>query len=416
MSEWGLAVVAAALFSYALVSRRLSGTVITSAMVFVAIGLAVGPDALGALDISARSQLVTVLVNATLTVVLFVDASRIHLRALRREYAVPVRLLGIGLPLTIAAGTLGALWLFDGLAFWPAALLATILAPTDAALGQAVVSSPTLPTRISQGLNVESGLNDGVCVPLITICTTLAVSAEGLEHGPLRIVAEEIGFGIVGGVLAGLMGTLLLRDADRRGWLEAGWRQIAVLAIPVAAYGVAVGLHGSGFIAAFVAGMVFAAVGHAQPLETPLADEVGELLGGLTILVFGAAVLEPALHHVTAEVIVYAVLSLTVIRIVPVAICLLGSHARPPTIAFLGWFGPRGLASIVFAMGLAAEPELVGRTLIVEVAAVTVGLSILLHGLSAAPAADRYSAWYRTHPSQASLMESKPDGEAAQPR
>lgn len=409
MSEWSLAVIAALLIGYALVSRRLEGTVVTPPMLFVGAGLIVGVDALGLVDTSATGEVLRGLTTATLTVVLFADAVRIDLGALRRELGVPARLLGIGLPLTIVLGTAAAMVVFD-LSLWPAAVLAVVLAPTDAALGQAVVTLPSLPSRIRQGLNVESGLNDGICVPLLLICLIIAEADQGLTStDALRLVIEEIGFGALGGLVAGGAGAVLLRWSERRGWLSAGWRQIALLAVPVLAFGVAAPLGGSGFIAAFVAGITFGAVSRSlQPVRTFLDDQSGEVLGALTFVLFGAVILGPALASVRWSILLYSLLSLTVVRMIPVAVSLVGSRARPATVGFLGWFGPRGLASIVFALGEVQDSGLSQRDEIVQVVAITVALSVLLHGLTAAPWAERYSRWHRAQPHHDDLMESVP--------
>jgi NhaP-type Na+/H+ or K+/H+ antiporter len=404
-----LATVAAVVFAYAAVSGRLQGTVITPAMVFVVVGLAVGGDGFGWIDPAASVETVKILTSATLTVVLFTDAMRIDVPTLRREAALPERLLGIGLPLTIAAGTAAALALFPELGLWPAAVLATVLAPTDAALGQAVVTDPSLPSRVRQGLNVESGLNDGLCVPLLAIFLTLAEAEEDLTKGDaLRVILEEIGGGVAGGLLAGVLGALLLSVCLRRRWVEPAWHQIALLMVPVAAYGAAVALHGSGFIAAFVAGLVFGRLAGRTGAPTYLADQVGELLAALTFLIFGAVALGPVLGDLTWAIVAYAVLSLTLVRMVPVAVALVGSRPRPVTVGFVGWFGPRGLASIVFALDLVGESGLEEAPLIVRVVGLTVALSVLLHGLSAAPAARRYGEWYSHHEQREDLAESGP--------
>ena len=304
-----LTVLAVAVLGYAVVSGRLRGSVVTPAMVFVGVGLAVGGSGVGWIDVEFSIGAIQALTTATLTLVLFTDALRIDVPALRQEIDLPRRLLGVGLPLTILAGTGLALLLFDELGLWPAAVLATVLAPTDAALGQAVVTDPSLPSRIRQGLNVESGLNDGLCVPLLAIFLTLAESEEGLQRGEaLRVVVEEIGGGVLAGVVAGALGALLLRAAARRRWIEPSWHAIALVAVPAAAYGLAVVLHGSGFIAAFVAGLVFGRVVGREGLPTELAEELGELLGALTFLVFGAVALGPVLGDLTWAVAAYALL------------------------------------------------------------------------------------------------------------
>jgi sodium/hydrogen antiporter len=297
MNEWALPTIALLLLGYGAVSARLQTTVVTQAMVFVALGLLVGNRALDLVEADAANQFVRHLAEATLTLVLFTDAVRVNLGRLRRESLVPARLLGIGLPLTIVVGTVAGLALFPQLNIWTAAALATILAPTDAALGLPVVSNKRLPSRIRQGLNVESGLNDGVCVPLLIIFLTLAQAEEGVGHiEPLRVVLEEIGFGVVGGVVAGAVGAFILRSFAARGWMDGTWKQISAVATPLLAYTVATALGGSGFIAAFVAGIVFGVVaGALAEATTFLAEESGELLNAATFLLFGAVLLGPAL-------------------------------------------------------------------------------------------------------------------------
>jgi sodium/hydrogen antiporter len=399
--DWSLAVLALALVAVAAFSGRLAGTPVTPAMVFVGIGLLVGPKVLDEVDLASTSSTVRAVAEATLALVLFSDASRIDLRALRGEVAVPVRLLGVGLPLTIALGAALAAALFGQLTVWEAAILAIVLAPTDAALGQAVVTEPRIPGRIRQGLNVESGLNDGICVPLLFAAVALAdvesEISEGRSAGTLLL--EEIGYGVVGGVAAGVLVATIVVHAGRRGLIAPAWRQVLPAAGAALAYGIAIALGGSGFIAAFVAGMTFRAVLGRDPADlNDLAEDVGNVLGGVTFVLFGAILLGPALGRLSWELVFYAVLSLTVVRLVPVAIAMLRTRARAPTVGFLGWFGPRGLASIVFAVIVVEESALPHQGLIVDAVYLTVGLSVLAHGLTAAPLADRYADWYEGHP------------------
>ena len=399
--DWALTIVALALIAVAAVSKRLSGSPITPAILFVAIGLLVGPKVLDGVDISSSSSTVRALAEATLAFVLFADASRIDFARLRREISVPLSLLGIGLPLTIALGALAAAAIFDVLTVWEAVILGVVLAPTDAALGQAVVTEPRLPSRIRQGLNVESGLNDGICVPLLFIVLAIAESETGSisDAHAVRVVLEEIGYGVVGGVVAGAVTALVVRHARGRGMIESSWLQVVPAAGAALSYGIAAPLGGSGFIAAFVAGMVFGGLGRSDDGEvTYLVDELGELLDGVTFLVFGAVLLGPALGDLTWRIALYAALSLTVVRMLPVAVAMLGSGARRPTVGFLGWFGPRGLASIVFAVIVVEEANLPHTQTILLTTYATVGLSVLAHGLSAVFLTDRYVAWYESHP------------------
>jgi sodium/hydrogen antiporter len=424
MNEWALPTIALLLLGYGAVSGRLKTTPVTQAMVFVALGLLVGSRFLDLVDVDAANQFVRHLAEATLTLVLFTDAVRVNLGRLRRESVVPARLLGIGLPLTIVVGTVAGLALFPQLNVWTAAALATILAPTDAALGLPVVSNRRLPSRVRQGLNVESGLNDGVCVPMLIIFLTIAQAEEGVGHvEPLRVVLEEIGFGAIGGVVAGSLGAWVLRSFAARGWMDGTWKQINAVVTPLLAYTVAAALGGSGFIAAFVAGIVFGATAGAHAEATNfLAEETGELLNAATFLLFGAVLLGPALGGLDWRIALYAVLSLTLVRMLPVTLAMLGAGMRRVTVGFLGWFGPRGLASIVFVLILVEQSELPEVPLMLAVVTWTVALSVYAHGLTAWPGANRYADWYAAHAGDhAAMPESAPVNEqrvraAARPR
>ena len=408
LDTWSLAIIAALVLGYAGLSRRLERTVLTGPMLFVGAGLLVGSEVLGWLDLSIDSGGVRALAEATLTLVLFADASRIDLVALRREVALPARLLGIGLPLTILAGMVIAAVLFGQL-LWPEALvLAIVLAPTDAALGQAVVTDPRLPVRIRQGLNVESGLNDGICVPLLFIALAIAEADEdAISAGhAVRLVVEEIGWGLVGGIIAGVVGAKVLRYAKRRQLVADDWLQVIPLTAAALSYGIAAPLGGSGFIAAFVAGLVFGVLNRSQGGEvTYLLEANGQVLNAVTFIVFGAVALGPALHLLDWQIALYALLSLTVVRMIPVALALRGLHPRRPTVAYVGWFGPRGLASIVFAVIVLEDSVLTHVDVVIATVLITVALSVLAHGLTALPLTDRYARWYAARP-KAPEMES----------
>jgi NhaP-type Na+/H+ or K+/H+ antiporter len=416
-----LLLIGIAVLGVAAISKPLEGSPITPAILFVAFGLLVGPKALDGIDVPSTGEAVRTLAEATLALVLFCDASRIQLGQLRRAVGVPARLLGVGLPLTIAAGALVAAWLFGQLTAAEAAILGIALAPTDAALGQAVVTEPRVPHRIRQALNVESGLNDGICVPLLFAAVAVADVESDIAGGrsAARLLVEEIGYGALGGVVAGVVAALVIRGAGGRGLIATHWRPAIPVAGVLLGYGMAVALHGSGFIAAFVGGAVFRlALGRDPEHLNRFAEEAGGLLNGVTFVVFGALLLGPALADLSWEIVVYAVLSLTLVRIVPVAIAMVRSGARARTLGFLGWFGPRGLASIVFAVIVVGESSLPHETLLVQTIYVTVGLSVLVHGLSAAPLAARYGRWYASReaapPMEGSAVEAmRPRGPAA---
>jgi NhaP-type Na+/H+ or K+/H+ antiporter len=382
-------------------------TPITTAIVFVLTGLLVGPDGMDVVDLDVAPF--RALITLTLTVVLFRDAVSIDVRPIIREIGLPTRLLLVGLPLTIVAGTVAALATIGGLDVWSAAALATILAPTDAALGAAIVSDTRIPSRIREGLNVESGLNDGLCVPLLALFLAAAAQESGAGDALVPHVVFELGIAALAGIAVGAVGAVAVVRASAAGWAEPGWLRLTTFAIPLAAFGLVTALGGSGFIGSFLAGITFGSVGGQEARRlTEFTDQTAEFLTASTLLLFGALILGPSLSSIDATIVVYAVLSLTVVRMVPVAIAMIGSRARPQTVAFIGWFGPRGLASIVFALILLEPSTIPGASTMFLAAVVTVGLSVFAHGLTSHPGASAYARWFATHPRPGELMESVP--------
>lgn len=392
-----LALVAGFVFAYALVSRRLQTTAITGPMVFVGVGLVAGSAALGLVESGMDEGVVRTLAEATLILVLYTDAIRIDLARLRRQFHLPTRLLGIGLPLTVVAGTVAAAALWTGFSIWEAALLAAILSPTDAALGQAVVSNPRVPIRIRQALNVESGLNDGIILPVITLLLAFAAVDGDIETPRywVNFILQQIGFGTLVGAVAGAGGGyLIVRFSDRK-WIDGAYRQLGTLAVGVGAYATAEAVGGNGFVAAFVAGLAFGAVAREHCKGAyDFAEDQGQLLALLTFLFFGAALAGPALSELTWRIAVYAVLSLTIVRMLPVAISLAGKRLQWQTILYMGWFGPRGLASIVFGLTILEEAELPAGDDIFLVVTWTVLASVFLHGVTSVWLSERYGAWF----------------------
>ena len=372
---------------FAMVSGRLTMAPLTAPMVFTTIGLVVGVGGLGWFDLDLRGEAVSVLVEATLVLVLFTDAIRIDLGALRREALLPGRLLGLGMPLTVVAGTGVALLVVPDLGLAEAALLAAVLAPTDAALGQAVVSDPRLPVRVRQALNVESGLNDGIAVPVVTVLLAAVVAEEvGGASDWVALAAQQVGFGLAVGLAVGILGGWLLDRRVAAGAVEGVYRQLAALSLAACAYALSSVLDGNGFIAAFVAGLAFGRVARRQCSGVQdFSEDEGELLSAVTFLIFGAVVVGPALDQLSWRVAAYVVCSLTVVRMVPVLLALLGSGTRWRTRLFLGWFGPRGLASILFAVLVADGTDSAAGETIFTIAAWTVLVSVFAHGITAAP-------------------------------
>lgn len=403
-AAWTGVAVAGVTATYALFSRRLSSTPLSSAIVFVGAGILIGPAGLDIIDLEHDAAPIITLLEAALTLVLFTDAMTVRRRDLVAGGFLPGRLLGIGLPLSIGAGWLLAWPLLPGLTMWELALVGAILAPTDAALGKTAISNPRVPALVRHGLNVESGLNDGMVLPFFVVFLAAIPGTLYAEEGAGGVFWRALVLSTALGLLIGGLGGRLLQWSRARGWVTREWRQVHVLAVAVAAYALGVVTDGSGFIAAWVAGFAFGFALRHHPTgreeESPdgtaeFAENLGGLLASLSLLVFGAVLLGPALEHVTWRIVLYALLSLTVVRMVPVALSLFGSGLRAPTVAYIGWFGPRGLASVVLGLLVVEESAHVpGVELLGSVVAVTVGLSVLLHGVSAVALAERYGRWY----------------------
>jgi NhaP-type Na+/H+ or K+/H+ antiporter len=353
----------------------------------------IGADGLNIAKVDVEHSTIHLIAEFTLLLVLFTDASRIDLKQVRRDHNLPVRMLIIGLPLTILAGTIIASQLFPSFSIWEAALLAALLAPTDAALGQAVLFSKAVPARIRQTINIESGLNDGIALPAVLLFAALASAQQGASEAGewFRFAAMQLTLGPLTGIAAGFAGARLLDSAAERGWANTSFQGIGIISLAVFTYVAAQLIGGNGFIAAFIGGMVFGnTVRHPCTFLFEFMETEGQLLMLITFLVFGAALLPQGIAQLEPAFIAYAVLSLTVIRMIPVAMALVGAGLRLPTQLFLGWFGPRGLASILFVLLILEESEMLHREALLSITVITVALSALLHGVSAAPLSRLY--------------------------
>jgi NhaP-type Na+/H+ or K+/H+ antiporter len=385
---------AASLFLFAVVSKRLEPTPLSGPMLFAAAGVL--GHVTGFVDpIEVVESPIVAILELTLALVLFTDAMNVHVASWEADAKIPTRMLLLGMPLTLIAGTVAAVIVFPSLGLVPAAIIATILAPTDAALGQAVVTNERVPVRIREAVGIESGLNDGIALPIILFLIALAGSEAG---EPLwSLFAKGVGVGAAVGIGIGLGTGFAVRVAVGRAWMGSAWVQIAVAVVAFGTFLATDHLGGSGFIGAYVAGHAFGrVVGAIDEDAGEFGERLGTALSMLSFLVFGAYILGPHPDVFSLSTVGYAVLSLTVVRMVPVAMSLYGAGVKPPTIAFLGWFGPRGLASIIFTGVVVEEAGVAGSELIIAAMIVTVSLSIVAHGASAPWAAERYGDWYGT--------------------
>jgi len=401
MMEPVLAALSLVVLGWAALSKRLAGWNITGPVVMAAAGFLLGNQAWGLVPVDVDAPSVHVLVELTLALLLFSDASRVNISTLRHDIGLPARLLGIGLPVSVILGSVAAALLFQEFTWALAIFVGAALAPTDAALSAQVIEDQRVPARVRRALNIESGLNDGIVTPIVVFAVAAAGGLLGKPGEPSggAGAALELLIGVSVGVALGFVSAKLLGAASRRGWVVHGGRRLGALATALGSFALAQSLGGNAFIAAFVAGMAFGAAFPRDVAEVDEVAELPELLGEVLALgvwfLFGAALVPFAFEYLSLATLSYAALSLTVVRMLPVALGLIGSGLDRQTVGFIGWFGPRGLASVVFAI-LAIEElgEFEAARPAISVVAVTVLLSVVAHGVSAGPLVRRYA---RTH-------------------
>ena len=381
-----LAVLAVFGFAFSVVAGRIERSRLSGPIIFIFFGLLAGPQFLGLIDFDIEAVELRVIADLTLALVLFIDAANANLKTLRTHATIPRRMLLIGLPLCIALGAWTGTVIFPELGLFEVCLLATMLAATDAALGKGVVTNEAVPERVREGLNVESGLNDGLAVPFLFMFLALATGAADADHSAelaVELVLKEIGIGIAVAVVLVNIAVPVLRFARDHGWITDIWRQIPVVTLSLACFAVAQSLHGSGFIASFVGGLIFGYFARERTHALVLAGEgIAELLAMLTWVIFGAVLLGQYWAMMTWDVLVYSLLSLTVIRMLPMLLALIGTGEILETKLFLAWFGPRGLASIVFLI-IVGGSDLPSKSLMIQTVTCTITLCVIAHGLSA---------------------------------
>lgn len=378
---------------YSLVAGKVERSPISGAMVFLSIGLLVGPLVFHVFQLQINVDHYKVLAEFALALVLFTDAAKSNLIVLRRNRKIPYHLLIVGLPLTIVLGWGIGMLVFPDFSLIEAAILATVLAPTDAALGEPVVSNKQVPSKVREGINVESGLNDGICVPILLLLLTLH-SIQANEHVTvmygLGVFVKQIGIGVFVAFFLVILGAWLIKKGLKMHWIETSWKPTILILIALTCFTLSQALGGSGFIASFAGGLLFNYRYKANKDELLVgAQGLGKIFTGIVWIVFGSLMTIHLLHKITWDIFIYALASLTVIRIIPVLICLLPNILTVYQKFFISWFGPRGLASIVFAVIVLEEKLPHGET-IVTIAYCTILFSVFAHGISAVPMVKRF--------------------------
>lgn len=388
-------IIALIILSYGYISKLLARFNISGPMAFTGLGLLLSPLGFHLTSIEINAEFVTILVEVALVLVLFADAALLDLKLLRQSWKIPARLLFIGLPITILLSVAVGYYFFPDQAILYLLLLALLLAPTDAALGKAVVSDPIVPQQIRASINVESGLNDGFVFPLVIMVVAMIVSglSGANDSGWVWYVVKQIMFGALVGGLVGYLGAKCSIKSVEKNWIEENYQNLIPIALALFAFYLAEVFSGNGFIAAFFAGLYAGNTSKAsrEHIEK-FAESEGELLVLISFFIFGLAFVPVSLPYVTWPIFIYAFLSLTVFRVLPVIISLLGSKLDFSSMVFIGWFGPRGIASILYVLIVANQlGGIAGFESIFAVVTVTVLMSIVAHGFSAQPLANIYA-------------------------
>jgi NhaP-type Na+/H+ or K+/H+ antiporter len=377
---------------YSLISRLLGKSIITGPILFTTTGIVASAFLSVSIEIEEYFKVLLTIAEIGLVLLLFTDASRIRLKELMSIRQLPTRLLSVGMLLTIFLGAVASLVVFPSLSIWEAGILAAILAPTDAGLGQVIVSSPRVPIRIRNALNVEAGLNDGMSVPFLMFFIAMAQSASGGGSILTKFLVEQLGYGVIIGAGIGLIGGLLLGWAHKKKWMAESLEQLGLVTLPILAMIFSEPTGASMFIVSFVAGMMsqvgFKEVGDHS---VEFTEGWGQIFN-LFVFFFLGLMVPQGWPKIKADFVIYAFLSLTIIRMLPVAIALIGTRLKGSTVLFMGWFGPRGLASIVLGLVyIEQEAQLPGEPTIRLAVTLTVLLSIFAHGLSALPGINLYT-------------------------
>ena len=388
-------IIALIVLLYGFFSKKLEKLNISGPMIFLLFGILLSPLGFDVIEVGLDSDAVKIIAEIALIIVLFTDSSSLNLKGFKKEWRISLRLLFVGLPLTIIFSTYVATLFFPNESLLYLILMALILAPTDAALGKAVVVDKLVPQRIRESINIESGLNDGIVFPLLITIVLLIVGGKelGSDNSWVFYLFKQISLGFILGAISGFLGAKILTLSLNRGWIKDVYRNLSPVALAILTYYIAEYLGGNGFIAAFISGAFFGNFSNLidSQRESFLESE-GEVLILISFLVFGLAFIPATITYWNMQVVLYSLLSLTAFRMIPVAFSLIGLNLSFSTKLFIGWFGPRGIASILYVMtvGHSIETQDISNVLF-SVVSLTILLSIIFHGLSAKPLVNLYT-------------------------
>ncbi len=380
-------VLAVLVLGYALVSEQVNRSYVAPALIFLLLGMALGPFGLHLLDAGPGTEGYTVLAQLALTVILFNQAANLNFGRIRLHGTVALRLLIIGIPLTVTLGALTAAVLLPVLPWWEAVCLAAVVAPTEVALIEALLGDRRIPERVRHALSVESGFYDGFALAILL--TALALASQQADRSDVNwawfMFSTEF-LSLLAGGAVGLLGGLVVAWSRRRDWMSDIWAQLAALALAFICFAVGERIEASGFVAAFTGGLAFSFISRRRSdhdLPTQVSDAAGQLLELLVFAMFGAFAVIDGWQRADWRVALFAVLALFGVRIIAVFVSLIRTDLPNSDRLFIGWFGPRGIGTVVLGLLVVNRGDILNTELIGTVVVVTVTLSLLLHSLTA---------------------------------
>lgn len=380
---------------YAVVSALVNRWYVAPALIFVGLGMLFGPFGFNLLAAGPGTEGYTLLAQLALTVILFNQAAKLDPGKAFRRGQVTFRLLVIGIPLTLVLGSLTAAVLLPVLPWWEAVCLAAIVAPTEVALIEALIEDHRVPERVRNALSVESGFYDGFA--LAVLLAALALASAQTDERPRDwtwfVVRTEL-VSLVIGAAVGLLGAVVIAWSRRREWMNDTWAQLATLAVALICFEFGERVHASGFVAAFTGGLAFAVVARRSNTEVSnqVSDAAAQLLELLVFAMFGAFAVIDAWQHTSWRVVLFCAVALFGVRMVAVLVALIRTDLPAYSRLFIGWFGPRGIGTVVLALLVIERGEIQHPDVLAQAGVIAVTLSLVLHSITAPLGIRRYGA------------------------
>lgn len=373
----------------ALLSGLAHRSILSLSFFFLAAGMMLGPGLFGVIDLETTADLVKRVTELTLIVILFVDGLEVERSFVRRGWHVPTRTLLIAMPLTaVFIALVGGPLL--GLSWGEAFLLGALLSPTDPVLTSSVCTNPKIPARIRNSLNLESGFNDGLALPAVILFAHYLLRDSG-DLSWWQFLARDVGVGAAVGFAGALVAVWLVKSLRGRMVMATHYLTLYAFAVSLSLYAAARFAGGNGFIAVYLAGIVMAAMGGDQAPAFPrFSRDLGEVLKLATFVIFGSLLAFSWWVDEGWRGLLFVLFVIFAARTLALLLSLIGTRLDWQERAFMAWFGPKGVACVAYSL-LVLGLEVPGGVRVFHLTALVVVASIILHGASDTPLANRFA-------------------------